>query len=1159
MRTGTFSMKSFRLGLLALLLGGFSSVAGAAPKLISTSFESTDLSIHIGSTVKVFVTAFDTTQTFSISSVSATALALSISSPDLITPGQVYVTDGERVWSVFYSGFTPNTVSINNTNLFSYPNNPGGWVIADYNTLANQSFTLFSGTPVVAGASNASSVEIGDFDNLSLNDSAVGGDAVIGDGIWSGTYNVRDLGQIVKGAHVYSHILVAGVPVANDGFTSPKTMDLDMLRPEIKNVAFSTNKLNYSGVMYLSNFSQGKNSLVSANVDPTNAQGRFDLEVNKRDTVVDVEIVVPAANRHLGSLIFPAQAASLNGWRIWDGADGNNTFVADGIYPVNLYVHDSNGVVGVTRTAEVRVVSVKMSIQNITLSPPVIAGTPVVANGVITQVAYDVVLSQEVAGGDLGPSFRVLGWNPGATDAPGNPTGLFDQSTDLGSSLWSVKDLDFLNPDGTVGIAIDDSIDGRPLVDDDDTKVSDFAPYFTNLYGGGVFGNCAAPPPYGSRITLGDGTKTNDVFSSTDRFFITAGSSAAPTVMVAQHNNTYIGTTPALGSYRLSIKDVFTGLDFVPPTLTIAPDLPDPCTTTAAPVYFSNRIHFFPDSRPAGSGTSNRGKGLFVTDSSVIFKVLANPSPTLDNTPPIFLSSDPQDGSVIAPSTFTSSKPLSAQFRDFESSINTLGSISYARVKDPQGGFVGGSSSTNGGGIGNTVSINFTPYADIIAGGNYTLQVFTCNSGGLCLQKDIAFKVQDTSVPSMATIELVPQSGPPNDIVDPLIVGAQGPFENVDKLVVGLSFSNQTSNTVDLVNSSVSLYQVSGTSRVQVAMTRETATDGKLHYKLDSAITYAGKFEIEALTYSKDASGNSYSGPPSGSIKPQFSTQVCSACLTVPFANNVSNTRPAITGQLPVSILLHGSPVASNTIGVRGDLNALPVDTGFTHLATANNSSMMQFYSSGAPLSLASDRLTWTWTLPSSVLFKLYYDDSDLNGVPETQLQVRGFDGASWQSVSAQLDALPSTGNSFAITPPSGSPAFLYYAIGYAQAVGPSSSAPTPTPYAFKSTRSFNPAAPNAVNRKARFYYSTVQPKEIDVSVFAANGSLIRKLSLNNGVNSTDIQTDPVNLQSSYFFEWDGRNDNGDAAKNGLYLVRWHVVGTDGSSDTQVKAVALIK
>jgi hypothetical protein len=178
--------------------------------------------------------------------------------------------------------------------------------------------------------------------------------------------------------------------------------------------------------------------------------------------------------------------------------------------------------------------------------------------------------------------------------------------------------------------------------------------------------------------------------------------------------------------------------------------------------------------------------------------------------------------------------------------------------------------------------------------------------------------------------------------------------------------------------------------------------------------------------------------------------------------------------------------------------------------------------------------------------------------VTDANLKLRGYTGSAWEDTGVQPDSPASvTGNAFTVLVPDGSQACSVYAIAYpiAGQVGVA----TATPMLFKSTRSFNPNNPNTAFRKAHFYYSSAVPKDVEVKIYDASGTLIKSLGLNAGVDPNDVTTDPISGNSSYFFSWDGHNDNGDTVKNGLYLVRWKVTHVDGSVDTQVKPVALIK
>jgi hypothetical protein len=182
--------------------------------------------------------------------------------------------------------------------------------------------------------------------------------------------------------------------------------------------------------------------------------------------------------------------------------------------------------------------------------------------------------------------------------------------------------------------------------------------------------------------------------------------------------------------------------------------------------------------------------------------------------------------------------------------------------------------------------------------------------------------------------------------------------------------------------------------------------------------------------------------------------------------------------------------------------------------------------------------------------------------VLNSDLKLYGFDGTLWTAVNTSSFSQTYTNvtnNVYTITVPNGSPAYSVYGIFYASLAPNLTPTATVTAVPFKSTRSFNPNHSNPIYRKARFYYSNLTPKDVLVDIYDTSGALVKSMSLGNGVNITDVQTDPVYGNSSYFFTWDGTNDTGNLVKNGIYLVRYRVTKIDGSSDTQTKLVALIK
>ncbi len=77
------------------------------------------------------------------------------------------------------------------------------------------------------------------------------GDGVSGDGIYSGVYTVPDLGYVVTGARIFGHVLESNVPATNDGFQSPQTISLDILRPAISTYSFSTNRADIRRISFI--------------------------------------------------------------------------------------------------------------------------------------------------------------------------------------------------------------------------------------------------------------------------------------------------------------------------------------------------------------------------------------------------------------------------------------------------------------------------------------------------------------------------------------------------------------------------------------------------------------------------------------------------------------------------------------------------------------------------------------------------------------------------------------------------------------------------------------------------------------------------------------------------------------------------------------------
>jgi flagellar hook assembly protein FlgD len=1165
--------------VFALLAGPSFAYSAAAPVILSVKYSCGDPAIHIGSVMTVYMTALIPTNSVAASvtnPVNTTSLTLSGSGIGTLAAGTVYVTDGVRSWAVPFAGGV-NTLTLNDGSLVS-PSVP--FIGADYTQLVNLTFRIYSGSLVTAsGPSGAQlNVDLGGFDNLVLADDGAGSDINFDDGVWTGTYNVPDLGYAVANGKFFGQAIAGGQVASNAPFQSVESFSLDAIRPSIDSYAFKTNKDNYNGLMYISSLSQG-----TSNFNPTNAQGRFDLIVNKRNVVVDITLssgLDPMVSKSLPSLVIPANATSQTGWKVWDGRDGAGNYVTDGNYLASLYIHDNNGVVGVTKTTVVRVVSVKLNIQSVSMTPAGLTTEPHFTNSIITNVQYDVLLSRD--SGSITKSMNVLNWTGISnfntydsvydTDGSTSTAGAFNN---LADSVWSLPEVDFLDPTGQVSIAYPGQ-DGNLDFDHDDTFLRAFRhdPRYTIAQCWEPSDN-AGPTVVNSpfqNIDLPDGNKTND-WGRLSLFLPVNATN--PASMISSHGIIFTGATPPAGNYRLRLRAILTGVEDRVTDPSSAPDAPNFCLPSGSliPSYWiSRRRHFYPTARPEQATNAN-GFGIYTEDSSVVFSVNTVAPPTNDTTAPDVLTTDPQAGSLLAPGTYGPGKPLTVQLQDIETPINNNGNVTFIRVIDPKGGFVGGNSATNGGGTNNSVTVSFTPFSSVIVGGTYTLRIFACNQSGLCVQKDVLFEIQDQTAPSVVAAELVTDlsANQPLSINQP---SPDGPFSNVREVYATLSIPPSSSNVIDWDSSTISLTNVN--TGVDVPMTRVTPlgsipSNGKLHYNLSSTLTIAGLFRVDVQTHSKDASGNAFTGPPASFISPTFQTVVNPNTLSIKYPNG---SIEAVSGTQPIGVTVGATSfqcLSTNTTVILPNFAALAPNPGYLPItSTASASYGLQFNFAavgGGPTVQAG---TWGYPFASPLKFYLYFDNADLPpAVTISNLKLFGYKAGAWNQLVLNTDYTAALGNitnnAYTILVPNGASAQAVYGIFYA-ASGPAlggTATPAPTALPFKATRSFNPTGANALTRKAKFYYADVvagqTPKELDVKIYDTGGSLIRSLSYGNGASLANVDTDPNYGSSSYFVAWDGANDTGNVVKNGIYLVRWKLTKSDGSVDVQTKIVALIK
>ncbi len=1168
-----------RLVFGAILMGVslFGRLAQATPVVMSVNYSASDPNIHIGSTITVYMSAVDSSAQLNLSVTASAVNSITLAGFDLVPLALntfVYVTDSQRTWAAQYVG--GGILQFGDGQLMGgqsgFP-----FSVADYNTLTNQTFRAYTGT-VINGATSGAQItaDLGSFASLQLRDDGLGSDVGgFQNGVWSQLYTVPDLGYSISNSRIFGGALLSSVLAGNAPFQSVVSFSLDGIRPDIKTMAFSTSKSNYNGILYISASSMG----TTAN-SPTNAIGRFDIETNKRGCIVDIEIVTAPSNKKLPPIFIPPTAANQNGWKNWYGEDGSDVFVQDGVYQARLYIRDDNGVSGLTRTTFVSVISLKMDISNITLTPSGLNSEPQYANTIITSVNYDVTLSND-ANVSIAPALSVLGWPNANFNTLIPATGIYSS---LSSTVWTVPIERFLNPNGTVAIDFP-SHDFNSGSDSDESLLASFrgdnprqspgGPGFTLAdcyYGlpGGIGETATTSIP----VNIGDGNKTND-WDDVQLFQIATGTSTAPLSMVANQGHTYVGATPSEGSYRLQLRAILAGMDVEYGASALAPDVKDKCASALAPPSFlSMPVHFHPSTDTSGGTSSGRGRGIFVEDSSVLFTVAKSFPPTSDTTAPVVVSTDPQNGTQVQPAVYGPNplQILSAQVQDIETTVRAENTISFIQILDPTGADIGGTRSTSGGSPSNLMILYFRPFQAIRKGGIYKMVVNSCNTAGLCISKEFSFTLQDQTAPSVVGVELVSSTQATNINLTMAQTSPDGPVSSITEVWARLGMDPNSANTIDWDNSVLALRKIVGgaaivepLTRISPALGAAAPTDGRIKYRVDLPINVAGLYEVFLQTTSKDASGQRFGGPEAPFTYPRFTTIVDPNYLSILYPGGDPQI-PAVTGLKTITVTtsanVYVTPSTSTIQAFVPDLTlaAMNPPSGFVAVnSSAAGAHALQFSVVGIGTLTQGMKFTYDPTTP--VRFNLYYDDADLPvGVSETALVVLGFDGVSWTPVAAAIqNSSGLINNSFTIIPPLSTPAaYAAYGIFFAASAANVSPTPPPTPFSFASTRAFNPALATG-SRMARFYYSDTLPRNVDVKIYDTAGVLIKELALGNGVSATDIFTDPIFLRSSYYFQWDGRNDSGALARNGLYLVRWRIVKQDGSVDTQTKLVALVK
>jgi hypothetical protein len=1018
---------------------------------MSLSYDQTFASQYIGTTLTVDAVAIEPIQQISVTPLTYSAGTVTLSgafgTAGISASTPLFVSDGIRTWE--FTSASGSTITLSHAALLSTlgPGDTGyiplSWKVSSSQNLFNEEYQAYVGTLITGATSGAQfTVQVGQFAEMTLNDSGSNGDHSSDDGIWTGTFTVPNNGTVVTNANFYGYVEVGGTGASNDDFQSQQSVSFDMELPALVTVQDSTTIPNYNGDLYLSSKCQGLSATNPANVQPSSAQAQFNFTVNKPNTVVNITIspaapwTMPGGDASLPTYVFPNNSTSLNGWTTWIGDDGSQNFVNDGVYNVSYYINDTNGLVGQTVTTQIKVVSLKVLISDITLTPPII-GTEPSQTGVITNIHYNVDVIND-SGGVLNSSLKVLGWYTAGNAGVGG----VNQNVDPESTVWTMENLSTLNASGvssplpwsTVDTYDDDAIISNYFTSPANPTASTY-PYFYDTGPSGTDGSPPGPPtPYWTaqigdvqlygpptsepsngliidvsgntaacnlpitvRTDLGDQNLDNDWrIKGMQQMVATGGTSLDPTDLSDYDRNggegvTYewTGSTPAQGNYVIDISSQLTGLGWTgpPEPLVSTANTSSPCNPAAGAVFDGDIFHYWPQSEPELLGFPTQGDLITFQNTSAIFVVNNSSNPTSDNAPPEYASSNPALNSVDQPNVYSASNPLQVQFEDTNTAFNTAGAYSYATLTGPNGIVISGSSSTNGGGVnsqGNFLTVYFSPSSPLLLGGNYTLTAYTCNTAGLCVQEAVPFTIQDTAAPELQSggVILYDQSG--NQYPFNLCQGGTaGPYQDISELSVSIQMPPTSTNFIYLPGCSVSLYQVSGTAQIPVGMTLLSAnaspagapTQATLTYQISPVLNSAGLYEVAPFTESENASGTIFTGPASLGASCTNDPEFTMEGCTACVSLFYANDQLGISGATPITITSVSSGVTMTTASVLPVLPpaaTLPPASGYAFLDGLSGSTSDSALGFEVNTSGSALATALQWTYPNATPVDFY-------------------------------------------------------------------------------------------------------------------------------------------------------------------------------------------
>lgn len=1112
----TTSYRSFSVFIFIAIL---SSVISFTPLKASNIITSLDFQISparqtakIGDYILFNMAVIDATTTYNnvlVSSVTDTSMVVySPSFPAVLPAGGIYIYDGTHTWhATGVYGAVTQSVTLDNTagNLIA------GQAISSYTTMQYAGFNAAEGALSPGGIAT---VDIGSTVGISLYDDGAlsHNDVAASDGIYNGQFLVRESYQFnIQNGNIVGRFVKSGAQASNAPFIAPSKIQIDGIRPKISLVNASPNPYNPNTELEQFYYYLSESSAVTLTV--------YDA------VMTPVKTLTASGNYGYNQPI------------LWDGLNDNGDIQTDGDYTYQFDMTDSVGNTGVTFIGGLKLTTIELTTSLFSVDSQYIHTSQ-------SQVMVTIQMHAELKNATM-PHLLNLGF----------PVSAADPTHDYQGYPYLYLDLRMYD---STGMLTDPVIrDNATMADTDPMYINLsnilFNPRFADAkaINGFVYDPVPADPCIiinGHQYSNADDVPDNDW----DNVFLNPFTDNGGGKFTVNPSYRYFSDKITAGTYIVAFKGVLVGKSIVPTndkTLSSTIDCVDAMGNTTPKAYTYNKYHAMPSyfyDPSVGYVGDSRGYGLASEDNTVTFIVEQDPTvPVPDTVPPVIvnLSAVPSDTKTVLPGEISPTNYIQIQIRDDGVGAGPVNNSNIVLL-DPNGNPVLGHVAWNGGIAGTkTWSVYYIPDAAITIGGIYHYIVTPVDAAGnRGAAVTYSFTVKDTAMPVIQNVIVYPSSGTNKELSKSITTQVVFPVYKIE-----VTINSGGTSLVDWTSSGI---KVSGSSGVITAgSVSHTAGTNTIDF-IPSSVISDGSYVVSIVSVSENgASGIA-----------TYNFYVTTAGITyVDLLGNTSNDGSTYLVISPRSVFN-----TTTGFGVTDGLSNVISLVDLKKIVVANDSTPPD-PPSGYKIINAVDFSVMGDSYPMGLNFdsdvsdlRMHFTDVQLLMLTSSLLTPADLTlwvyQSSWTKISTAGSIINNGSDHYIDIPIAFIPAGNKYALMYQPPVIP------PAAYKFDNTKAFNPA-----NGPAKIYYSAsiADIASMKVYIYNISGTIIRTLDKTDPAEYPlfdNPYTDPTNASiKKYYIKWDGKNDKGSDAKNGLYIFKYKITRTSGAVESKSRMIAVVR